>query len=63
MTQNYLTPEGEEKLKAELEELKGVKREELSARCKEPKTTTRTKTVTLPEIAQPTRPRCARPHL
>jgi transcription elongation factor GreA len=31
MTQpNYLTPEGEAKLKAELEELKGPKREELS---------------------------------
>ncbi|MCC7118860.1 MAG: transcription elongation factor GreA [Anaerolineales bacterium] len=35
MTQpNYLTPEGEEKLKAELEELKGPKREELSARLR-----------------------------
>ena len=35
MTQpNYLTPEGEEKLKAELQELKGVKREELSKRLR-----------------------------
>jgi transcription elongation factor GreA len=32
--QNYLTPEGEEKLKAELEELKGPKREELSQRLR-----------------------------
>ena len=31
---NYLTPEGETKLKAELEELKGPKREELSARLR-----------------------------
>jgi transcription elongation factor GreA len=31
---NYLTPEGEAKLKAELEELKGTKREELSARLR-----------------------------
>lgn len=35
MTQtNYLTPEGEAKLKAELEELKGAKREELSKRLR-----------------------------
>ncbi|MBI3161456.1 MAG: transcription elongation factor GreA [Chloroflexi bacterium] len=34
MTQSYLTPEGEEKLKAELEELKGPKREELSKRLR-----------------------------
>jgi transcription elongation factor GreA len=35
MTQpNYLTPEGEEKLKAELEELKGPRREELSQRLR-----------------------------
>ena len=35
MTQpNYLTPEGEEKLKAELEELKGPRREELSKRLR-----------------------------
>lgn len=35
MTQpHYLTPEGEEKLQAELEELKGTKREELSARLR-----------------------------
>ncbi len=35
MTQpHYLTSEGEEKLKAELEELKGPKREELSARLR-----------------------------
>ena len=35
MTQpQYLTPEGAEKLKAELEELKGPKREELSARLR-----------------------------
>jgi len=35
MTQpNYLTPEGEKKLKAELEELKGTKREDLSARLR-----------------------------
>jgi transcription elongation factor GreA len=35
MTQpNYLTPEGEEKLKAELEELKGPKREDLSQRLR-----------------------------
>jgi transcription elongation factor GreA len=35
MTQaNYLTPEGEEKLKAELQELKGTKREELSQRLR-----------------------------
>lgn len=35
MTQpNYLTPEGEAKLKAELEELKGPKREELSQRLR-----------------------------
>jgi transcription elongation factor GreA len=35
MTQpHYLTPEGEEKLKAELEELKGPRREELSARLR-----------------------------
>ena len=35
MTQpNYLTPEGEEKLQAELLELKGVKREELSKRLR-----------------------------
>lgn len=31
---NYLTPEGESKLKAELEELKGPKREELAARLR-----------------------------
>lgn len=31
---NYLTPEGEAKLKAELEELKGPKREELSKRLR-----------------------------
>lgn len=31
---NYLTPEGETKLKAELEELKGPKREELAARLR-----------------------------
>ena len=35
MTQpNYLTPEGEAKLKAELQELKGTKREELSQRLR-----------------------------
>ena len=35
MTQpNYLTPEGEAKLKAELQELKGPKREELSQRLR-----------------------------
>src|SRR6185369_12848721 len=34
MTPNYLTPEGEEKLKMELEDLKGPKREELSARLR-----------------------------
>ncbi len=35
MTQpNYLTPEGEEKLKTELEELKGPRREELSQRLR-----------------------------
>src|SRR5215510_1809376 len=35
MTQpHYLTPEGESKIKAELEELKGPKREELSARLR-----------------------------
>ncbi len=35
MTQpNYLTPEGETKLKAELEDLKGPKREELSKRLR-----------------------------
>jgi len=35
MTQpNYLTPEGEAKLKAELQELKGTKREELSKRLR-----------------------------
>lgn len=35
MTQpNYLTPEGEAKLKAELEELKGPRREELSRRLR-----------------------------
>ena len=34
MTPNYLTPEGEEKLQAELEELKGPKREDLSARLR-----------------------------
>lgn len=35
MTQpNYLTPEGEAKLKAEVEELKGPKREELAARLR-----------------------------
>jgi transcription elongation factor GreA len=34
MTQNYLTPEGEAKLKAELEELKGPRREELAARLR-----------------------------
>jgi len=35
MTQpNYLTPEGEAKLNAELQELKGVKREELSKRLR-----------------------------
>ena len=35
MTQpNYLTPEGEEKLQAELLELKGVKRDELSQRLR-----------------------------
>ena len=35
MTQpHYLTPEGEEKLQAELEELKGPRREELSARLR-----------------------------
>ena len=35
MTQpHYLTPEGEEKLRAELEELKGPRREELSARLR-----------------------------
>ena len=32
--QNYLTPEGEAKLKAELEELKGPRREELSQRLR-----------------------------
>jgi transcription elongation factor GreA len=31
---NYLTPEGEEKLQAELQELKGAKREELSQRLR-----------------------------
>ncbi|MBM4428027.1 MAG: transcription elongation factor GreA [Chloroflexi bacterium] len=31
---NYLTPEGEAKLKAELEELKGPRREELAARLR-----------------------------
>ena len=31
---HYLTPEGEEKLQAELEELKGPRREELSARLR-----------------------------
>lgn len=31
---NYLTPEGEAKLKAELEELKGPKRDELAARLR-----------------------------
>ena len=31
---NYLTPEGETKLQAELEELKGPKREELAARLR-----------------------------
>lgn len=31
---NYLTPEGEAKLKSELEELKGPKREELSVRLR-----------------------------
>jgi transcription elongation factor GreA len=31
---NYLTPEGETKLKAELEELKGPRREELAARLR-----------------------------
>jgi len=31
---SYLTPEGEEKLKAELQELKGAKREELSQRLR-----------------------------
>ena len=31
---NYLTPEGETKLKAELEELKGPKRDELAARLR-----------------------------
>ncbi len=31
---HYLTPEGEEKLKAELEELKGPRREELSVRLR-----------------------------
>jgi len=31
---NYLTPEGEEKLQAELQELKGPKREELSQRLR-----------------------------
>ena len=31
---NYLTPEGETKLKAELKELKGPKREELAARLR-----------------------------
>lgn len=35
MTQaNYLTPEGEQKLRAELEDLKGPKREELSQRLR-----------------------------
>jgi len=34
MTPNYLTPEGEEKLQTELEELKGTKREELAARLR-----------------------------
>ena len=35
MTQaNYLTPEGEAKLNAELQELKGAKREELSKRLR-----------------------------
>jgi transcription elongation factor GreA len=35
MTQpNYLTPEGEEKLQAELQDLKGSKREELSQRLR-----------------------------
>jgi transcription elongation factor GreA len=35
MTQpHYLTPEGAEKLQAELDELKGIKREELSARLR-----------------------------
>lgn len=32
--QNYLTPEGEARLKAELEELKGPRREELSQRLR-----------------------------
>lgn len=31
---NYLTPEGEAKLQAELQELKGTKREELSQRLR-----------------------------
>ncbi|MBI3170288.1 MAG: transcription elongation factor GreA, partial [Chloroflexi bacterium] len=31
---NYLTPEGEAKLKAELEELKGPRREELAQRLR-----------------------------
>ncbi|MBI5942838.1 MAG: transcription elongation factor GreA [Chloroflexi bacterium] len=34
MSQNYLTPEGEAKLQAELQELKGAKREELSQRLR-----------------------------
>lgn len=34
MSQNYLTSEGEAKLQAELQELKGVKREELSQRLR-----------------------------
>ena len=34
MHPNYLTPEGEAKLKAELQELKGTKREELSKRLR-----------------------------
>lgn len=34
MIQNYLTPEGEAKLQAELQELKGAKREELSQRLR-----------------------------
>ena len=34
MTQNYLTSEGEAKLQAELQELKGAKREELSQRLR-----------------------------
>ncbi|MCB0103286.1 MAG: transcription elongation factor GreA [Anaerolineales bacterium] len=34
MSQHYLTPEGEAKLKAELEELKGPRREELAQRLR-----------------------------